>query len=62
MEHREKAKHDHATLLYAAETRGKNLGVAQSRAEIARNMKRLGLSLDVIEKVTGLEPEAIKRL
>jgi hypothetical protein len=43
-EHREKAKHDLATLLYAAEMRGKDLGAAQSRTEIARNLKRTGLS------------------
>jgi predicted transposase/invertase (TIGR01784 family) len=53
-EQREKAQHDHATLLYAAiqegETRGKYLG----RAEIARNMKRRGLPVDQIAKYTGL--------
>jgi predicted transposase YdaD len=69
-EHREKAKHDMATLLYAAETRGetrgemrgKDLGAAQSRAEVARNLKHMGLSLEAIEKATGLDPETIKRL
>jgi hypothetical protein len=38
------------------------LGEAQSRAEIARNMKNLGLSPELIEKATGLGPEAVKRL
>jgi predicted transposase YdaD len=58
MEQREKAKLDLATLLYAADTRGIDLG----RTEIARNMKHMGLSLEAIEKATGLDPEAIKRL
>jgi predicted transposase YdaD len=78
MEYREKARHDHATLLHAAamegeargeargkalgEARGKVLGEAQSRAEIAMNMKSLGFSPEVIEKATGLRPESIKPL
>jgi predicted transposase/invertase (TIGR01784 family) len=78
MEYRDKARRDHATLLHAAiqegeargkvlgealgEARGKVLGEAQSRAEIARNMKNLGLPLEMIEKATGLGPEAIKQL
>jgi hypothetical protein len=69
MEYREKARHDHATLLYAAvregEVRGEARGVAQgiaqgearSRAEIARNMKNLGISPEIIEKATGLGPD-----
>ncbi|MDR0377278.1 MAG: Rpn family recombination-promoting nuclease/putative transposase [Spirochaetaceae bacterium] len=70
MEYREKARRDQATLLYAAvqegeargEARGKALGEAQSRAEIARNMRNLGLPLEMIEKVVGLGPEVIKQL
>ncbi|MDR1399456.1 MAG: Rpn family recombination-promoting nuclease/putative transposase, partial [Treponema sp.] len=70
MEYREKARHDHATLLHAAamegEARGKVLGEArgeaQSRAEIARNMKSLGFSPEVIEKAIGLGSESIKPL
>jgi hypothetical protein len=58
MEYREKARRDHATLVYAAFREGE----AQSRAEIARNMKSLGLPLEVIEKAVGLGPEAIEQL
>jgi predicted transposase/invertase (TIGR01784 family) len=65
-EYREKAKRDHVTLLNAAETRGetrgKDLGAAQKSAEIARKLKHMGLSLEAIEKATGLDTEAIKRL
>lgn len=43
MEYREKARRDHATLLYAAFREGE----ARSRVEIARNMKSLGLLLEV---------------
>jgi hypothetical protein len=62
MEYREKARHDHATLLHAAAMEGEARGEAQSRAEIARNMKSLGFSPEVIEKATGLGPESIKPL
>jgi predicted transposase/invertase (TIGR01784 family) len=70
MEYRDKARRDHATLLYAAieegQARGKALGEAlgetRSRAEIARNMKNLGIPLETIEKATGLGLEAIKQL
>jgi predicted transposase/invertase (TIGR01784 family) len=62
MEYREKARRDHATLLHAAIQEGEARGEARSRAEIARNMKSLGLSLEVIEKVTGLGPDAVKQL
>jgi hypothetical protein len=41
---------------------GESLDEARSRAEIARNMKNLGLPPEMIEKATGLEPEAIKQL
>jgi predicted transposase YdaD len=48
------------------EARGKSLGEAlgkaQSRAEIARNLKNLGLPPEMIEKATGLGPEAVKQL
>jgi predicted transposase/invertase (TIGR01784 family) len=74
MEYREKARHDHATLLYAAvqegeargraqgEALGKVQGEARSRVEIARNMKSLGLSPELIEKAAGLSAEEIAKL
>jgi predicted transposase/invertase (TIGR01784 family) len=74
MEYREKARKDHATLLHAAIQEGKALGKAlgeavgeergkaQSRAEIARNLKSLGLSPEMIEKATGLGSDAVKQL
>jgi predicted transposase/invertase (TIGR01784 family) len=57
-EQREKARHDHATLLYAAIQEGE----ARGRAEIARNMKRLGLPVDQIAKYTGLSAGEIAKL
>jgi hypothetical protein len=58
MEYREKARRDHATLLHAAVQEAEK----RSHAEIARNMKNLGLSPEVIEKATGLGPDAVKNL
>jgi hypothetical protein len=49
-------------LLHAAIEDGEARGKTQSRAEIARNMKNLGLPPEVIEKATGLGPETVKRL
>jgi predicted transposase/invertase (TIGR01784 family) len=74
MEYREKARHDHATLLYAAvregEARGEARGVAQGvvqgearkSAEIARNMKKRGRPVDQIAEDTGLSAEEIAKL
>jgi predicted transposase/invertase (TIGR01784 family) len=58
MEYREKARRDHAALLHAAVQEAE----ARNRAEIARNMKSLGLSPEVIEKATGLGPEVVRQL
>jgi predicted transposase/invertase (TIGR01784 family) len=70
MEYREKARHDHATLLYAAiqegkalgETIGEARGEAQKSAQIARNMKKGGLPIDQIVEYTGLSAEEIAKL
>jgi predicted transposase/invertase (TIGR01784 family) len=63
---REKARHDHATLLYAAvqegEARGEVRGKARSRAEIARNLKKRGRPVDQIAEDTGLSAEEIAKL
>jgi predicted transposase/invertase (TIGR01784 family) len=58
MEYREKARRDHATLLYAAVREGE----ARSRAEIARNMKKRGRAADQIAEDTGLSAEEIAKL
>jgi predicted transposase/invertase (TIGR01784 family) len=62
MEYREKARHDHATLLHAAIQEAVQEADARRSAEIARNMKNLGLSPEVIEKATGFGPDAVKDL
>jgi predicted transposase/invertase (TIGR01784 family) len=62
MEYREKARRDHATLLYAAVQEGEARGITQSRAEIARNMKKRGLPVDQIAEYTGLSAEEIAKL
>jgi hypothetical protein len=42
------------------ETQGNAFGETQSHAEIAKNMKNLGLPSKMTEKTIGLGPEAIK--
>jgi hypothetical protein len=58
----EKARHDHATLLYAAIQEGETRGEARGKAQVARNLKSLGLPMETIEKTTGLGTEAIRQL
>lgn len=41
---------------------GKAEGRAEAQIEMARNLKSMGISLDVITKATGLTPEDITRL
>jgi predicted transposase YdaD len=68
--YREKVRHDHATLLYAAIQEGKDLGETigeargkyLGRAEIARNMKRRGRPIDQIVEDTGLSAGEIAKL
>jgi predicted transposase/invertase (TIGR01784 family) len=62
MEYREKARHDHATLLYAAVQEGEARGETRSRAEIARNLKKRGRPIDQIVEDTGLSAEEIAKL
>jgi predicted transposase YdaD len=44
------------------EARGKAEGKAENKAEIARKMKNMGDSVERIHIITGLSPEAVKRL
>ena len=41
---------------------GREEGAAQSRAEIARTMLKLGINNDIITKSTGLSDEQVKEL
>jgi hypothetical protein len=62
MEYREKARHDHATLLHAAIQEAEKRIDARSRAEIARNLKKRGRPVDQIVEDTGLSAEEIAKL
>jgi predicted transposase/invertase (TIGR01784 family) len=62
MEYREKARHDHATLLSAAIHDGETRGEAKSRMEIARNFKKMGIPAEQIARGTGLSVEEIAKL
>jgi hypothetical protein len=67
MEYREKARHDHATLLHAAvregEARGEARGIAQGEArrnaEIARNLKNRCRPFEQIAEDSGLSSAVI---
>ncbi|MGL4594890.1 MAG: hypothetical protein ACRCUY_09200, partial [Thermoguttaceae bacterium] len=50
--------HDLATDIEEAHEKG----IGESKTEIARNMKSEGFDLGIIARMTGLSPEAIRRL
>ncbi len=41
---------------------GLEKGVLQNKIENARNLKNLGIAIDIIEKATGLSSDEIKKL
>ena len=57
---------DTLCVLESAEQRGLKRGLAKGRAEerieIARNMKADGMSIELIQKYSGLSPEEIAKL
>jgi predicted transposase/invertase (TIGR01784 family) len=65
-----KAYWDNQSALYTAETvgetrglgKGMEIGRAEERIEIARNLKKKGLDTILISEVTGLPPEEIEKL
>ena len=44
------------------EAKGEAKGIAIGIANVARNLKQMGLPVDTIAQATGLTPEAIKQL
>ena len=59
---RKDAEYDWNTIVYSAETRGEKRGAANTRAEVARGMKRDGIDPGLISKYTGLTVEEISLL
>lgn len=55
---REKARHDEAQALHHAEQKG----LAKSRAEIAKNLLKMGMPLSQISEATGLTPEELQAI
>ena len=53
---------DTLCVLESAEQRGLKRGRAEERLEIARNMKADGMSIELIQKYSGLSPEEIAKL
>jgi predicted transposase/invertase (TIGR01784 family) len=62
MEYRDKARRDHATLLYATVRDAEARGEARKSAQIAIRMKKQGLPVDQIVEYTGLSVEEIATL
>ena len=53
---------DTLCVLESAEQRGLKRGREEGRAETARNMKADGMSIELIQKYSGLSPEEIAKL
>ena len=53
---------DTLCVLESAEQRGLKRGLAEGRIEAARNMKADGMSIELIQKYSGLSPEEIAKL
>ena len=61
-EAREKAVRDHNQMMYEAEMRGEERGRKSEAISIAKNLLKLGFSLDAIAEATGLSENQIKNL
>lgn len=61
-EAREKAVRDYNQGMYEAEQRGIQIGERRINIKNALSMKREGISLEIISKVTGLSPAEIDSL
>ena len=55
-------KRGHAEGLAKGLAKGREEGLAKGRAETARNMKADGMSIELIQKYSGLSPEEIAKL
>ena len=58
----ENAKRVHATLMQNAEEKGLKKGIKQEKVEIARNMLKKELDINIISEVTGLKEKEIEKL
>ena len=59
---RKKFQTDMDSDIATAEDRGEERGIAKGRLETARNLKLLGVSMDLISKSTGLSQDEIAKL
>ncbi|MCL2231567.1 MAG: hypothetical protein FWB99_00645, partial [Treponema sp.] len=63
---RSMARHDEASALGEArregEKRGEERGIQEEKLAVARNALSQGLSLEVIQRITGLDMETIKAM
>jgi predicted transposase/invertase (TIGR01784 family) len=53
---------DQATALAVAKDEGLAEGKAEGKAEAARNLRQLGVSLDIITKATGLSQDELAKI
>ena len=61
-EAREKARRDHNQMMKEATERGLEIGEKRKKIEIAKNLIKMGLSVDMIVQGTGLSEEQVKEL
>jgi len=59
---REKAWRDRISAMNASEKRGREEGWREREVELARNALAEGLSVEVVQKITGLDAETVARL
>jgi len=59
---RARARHDETSALNYAERKGRDEGAAAKAYSVARSALSQGLSLEVIQSITGLDLETIKSL
>jgi predicted transposase/invertase (TIGR01784 family) len=61
-EARQKWLHDQATYIEEARAEGERDGKLEGKREAARNLMHLGVTVDIIEKATGLSQKEIEEL
>ena len=62
MTHEEDERKIHNSMMYEAKQKGIEEGLKQGSLETAKNLKKLGISIETIVKATGLSKEEVEKL